>query len=292
MTQVELAIFLFPVPERKISVGSRQSNLKSGENVNKGRHVVIKTDYQNTNLRNTNQINMELITNKTPLLQEYRHVGSQTKQRPTSLNLIKSEKFLRSAAMRNRSKSIDNTQKEEKREDKREKKSFESLHRLKEKLLHSNPELNETSDNESTPLVSEVSTPSKSGHESSEMKTSSSKSFPLSPLSQKSLSPERASKCTRSEQNLTDTMEINQSAEVFLGNSGAKSCCVTQGRRRTFSDDNSTSLSIYLGSLEPSNSNISLYSCSLSPGHLSRQDALDADDNFTDVYCDPGSRKD
>lgn len=201
---------------------------------------------------------------------------------------MRTEKPLRPSISKMRSKSIDNSQKEEKRD----KKSFESLHRFKEKLLRSNPELNETSDNESTPLVSEISTPSRSGHESSELRTSSSKSFPMSPVSQKSLSPEKISKCTRSEQNLTETTELSPTAEVLYGNSGANNCDITPMRRRTLSDDNSTSLSLFLGSLEPSNSNLSLRSCSQSPGHLSRQDALDSDENFTDVYCDPGSRRD
>lgn len=253
---------------------------------------MIKTEYQPSNIRNVSSSHTESITNKTPLLQEYRNVGSQTKQRPTSLNLVRSEKPLRPSAGRIRSKSIDNSQKVDKREERKDKKSFESLHRLREKLLHSNPELNETSDNESTPLVSEVSTPSRSGQESSEMRTSSSKSFPLSPMSQKSLTPEKVSKCTRSEQNLTETTEISPSVEVFLGNGGANNCINTPVRRRTLSDDNSTSLSIYLGSSEPCNSNLSLHSCSPSPAHLSRQDAIDSDENFTDVYCDPGSRRD
>lgn len=264
--------------------------MKTSESSNKNRHVVINTDYQASKERNGNSSQSEIITNKTPLLQEYRHVASQTKQRPMSLNLMRTEKPLRPSLSKIRSKSIDNTQQ---KEEKRDKKSFESLHRFKEKLLRSDPELNETSDNESTPLVSEISTLSRSGHESSEMKTSSSKSFPLSPMSQKSLSPEKVSKYTRSELNLTETTEISPTAtEVILSNSGgANNLDSSPVRRRTLSDDNSTSLSIYLGSLEPSNSNVSLHSCS-SPGHLSRQDALDSDDNFTDVYCDPGSRRD
>lgn len=286
-------IIIFSVPERKISVGSKQSSLKTGDNSNRTRKVVIKTDYTTLNARNINANISESISNKTPLLQEYRHAASQTKQRPTSLNLMRSDKSLRTAAGKIRSKSIDNGQREERREEKRDKKSFESLHRLKEKLLHSNPELNETSDNESTPLVSEVSTPSRSGQESSELRTSSSKSFPLSPVSQKSHSPEKVSKYTRSEQNFTDTTELTSpTAEDFKGNSGANDYSITPMRRRTLSDDNSTSLSIYLGSLEPSISNVSLQSCTPSPGHLSRQDALDSDEHFTDVYCDPGSRRD
>lgn len=203
--------------------------------------------------------------------------------------------------MTNRSKSIDQSgQKEEKKE----KKGFEKLLILKEKLLHSSPELNETSDNESTPLVSEVSTPSKSG-QSSEVKSSSSTSFPLSPISQKSLSPEKPiNKCTRSEQNLTDTTDVTPSAafsdsNIFLDPQyvgGGNSCIISPEnypeRRRTMSEDTSASISLYLGAIEHSNSNYSIHSCSQSSGHLSRQDALDSEENLTDIYCEPGSRND
>ena len=240
-------------------------------------------------------------SNVTPLLHEYKHTASQTKPRPNSLNLIRSDGKPVRPSMRNRSKSIDNPQKEEKRE----KKSFEKLHRLKEKLLYSSPELNETSDNESTPLVSEVSTPSKSG-QSSDMKSSSSKSFPLSPNSQKSLSPEKPlTKYTRSEQNLTDTTVISPTSafsdsHIFVDTQytgGETSYIVSpenyRERRRTMSDDTSTSISMYLGSIDHSNnSNYSIHSCSQSSGHLSRQNALDSEENLTDMYCEPGSKND
>lgn len=238
-------------------------------------------------------------SNRTPLLYEYKHTASQTKSRPNSLNLIKSDGRPLKQSMRNRSKSIDTSQKEEKKE----KKGFEKLLILKEKLLHSSPELNETSDNESTPLVSEVSTPSKSG-QSLEVKSSSS-SFPLSPISQKSLSPEKPlTKYTRSEQNLTDTTDISPSAafsdsNIFIDpqyTGGGKSCIISPEnypeRRRTMSEDTSASISLYLGSVEHSNSNYSIHSCSQSSGHLSRQNALDSEENLTDIYCEPGSRND
>lgn len=239
-------------------------------------------------------------TNRTPLLYEYRHTASQTKSRPNSLNLMKSDGKPLKQSMRNRSKSIDTSQKEEKKE----KKGFEKLLILKEKLLHSSPELNETSDNESTPLVSEVSTPSKSG-QSSEVKSSGSTSFPLSPVSQKSLSPEKPlTKFTRSEQNLTDTTDVSPSAAFSDSNifvdpqytGGGKSYIISPEnyteRRRTMSEDTSASISLYLGSIEHSNSNYSVHSCSQSSGHLSRQNALDSEENLTDIYCEPGSRND
>lgn len=180
-----LFIFLFLVPERKISIGSIHSIQKQSEKQSKGRHVVIRTDVEDSKTRiNLSTINStasyeNAVSNRMPLLHEHRHTTSHARTRPSSLNLNKAEgKPLRSIAKR--SKSIDNSQKEEKKE----KKNFESLHRLKEKLLYSSPDLNEGSDNESTPLVSEVSSPSKSG-QSSEAKTSSSKSFPCPPFHKK-----------------------------------------------------------------------------------------------------------
>ncbi|CAH1969286.1 unnamed protein product [Acanthoscelides obtectus] len=286
-----------PIPERKTSTSSTQSLPKPAEKPSK-RHVVIRTDYTETNPRvslsttNTTVMYEQKVSNKTPLLHEYKHTASQTKSRPSSLPLKPS--------LRNRSKSIDNSQKDEKKE----KKSFESLHRLKEKLLYSSPDLNETSDNESTPLVSEVSTPSKSG-QSSEAKTSSSKSFPLSPESQRSLSPEKPlTKFTRSEMNLTETTELSPTgafsdSQIFLDNQdtyGANDYPLTPDyyheRKRTLSDGTSTSVSAYLVSLDHSHSNHSIHSCSQSSGHLSRQNALDSEENLTDVYCEPGSKKD
>ncbi|XP_018570623.1 kinase D-interacting substrate of 220 kDa B isoform X3 [Anoplophora glabripennis] len=296
-----------PISERRPSNSSRHSSLKSGDHPSKGRHVVIRTECSDTNPRvsistsNSSVMYENQESNRTPLLYEYKHTASQTKSRPNSLNLMKSESKPMRQSMRNRSKSIDQSgQKEEKKE----KKGFEKLLILKEKLLHSSPELNETSDNESTPLVSEVSTPSKSG-QSSEVKSSSSTSFPLSPISQKSLSPEKPlNKCTRSEQNLTDTTDITPSAAFsdsnifvdpqFVG--GGNSCIISPEnypeRRRTMSEDTSASISLYLGSVEHSNSNYSVHSCSQSSGHLSRQNALDSEENLTDIYCEPGSRND
>lgn len=235
----------------------------------KGRHVVIKTDCGDPS-------HISVVFNqsetKTPLLQEF-----NITQRPNSLQ-IKSEKP--KPIMRTRSKSIDCQKK-------KSDKNFEKLHRLKEKLLHSSPELNEASDNESTPLVSEVSTPSKSG-QSSEMK-SSSNSFPLSPISQKSLSPEIKHRQTRSEQNLTDTTDVspvlsfhdNYLNTIGGSSSGGNSLSPNKiALIRTMSE--CTSISGMLSSC----SNNSLRN-SQSSGHLSRQNALDSEENLADCYCDP-----
>ncbi|KAJ8917768.1 hypothetical protein NQ315_010674 [Exocentrus adspersus] len=292
-----------PITERRLSSSTRLSNLKSGENPNKGRHVVIRTDCSDSNQRvcisthNSSVMYENQDSNRTPLLYEYKPTSSQTKPRPNSLNLVKNESKPLRPSMRNRSKSIDASQKEEKKE----RKSFEKLLILKEKLLHSSPELNETSDNESTPLVSEVSTPSKSG-QSSEVKSTSSKSFPLSPISQKSLSPDKPlTKYTRSEQNLTDTTDVSPTTAFSDSNifvdphyGGGNNCVISPGnyreRRRTMSEDTNASVSLYLGSI--GQSNVSLHSCSQSSGQLSRQNALDSEENLTDIYCEPGSRND
>ncbi|CAH1112571.1 unnamed protein product [Psylliodes chrysocephalus] len=285
-----------PVPERKVSIGSlnKHSNLKSGENSNnKGRHVIIKADYSETKPRicisttNTSVSYETPASTKTPLLQEYKNMASQTK-RPSSLNFNKGEN--RHTRLRTRSKSIDTSQKDERRD----RKNADALLKLKEKLLHSSPDLNDASDNESTPLVSEVSTPSKSG-QSSDIKSPSSKSFPLSPSSQKSLSPEKTSKFTRSEQNLSDATELSPSTMLLDNNVFADHQTGSNNfgeRRRTMSDDISSSISLYLGSLDRSTSNFSVHSSHSSGGHLSRQNALDSQENLTDIYCDPGSKND
>ncbi|XP_056641811.1 kinase D-interacting substrate of 220 kDa B isoform X4 [Diorhabda sublineata] len=280
------------VSERKISVNSmtKHSNLKSNENVSKGRHVIIKTDYSETAPRisiSTTKASVSyetLVTNKTPLLQGHsNNMGSHSKQRPSSLNFNKNDG--RRAKFKTRSKSIDNSPKGEKRD----KINFDTLHRLKEKLLHSTPDLNDTSDNESTPLVSEVSTPSKSGH-SSEIKTPSSRSYPLSPSSQKSLSPEKP-KMTRSELNIGDADDSSIAQDISDGFTERKANQRSYygERRRTMSDEISNSVSMHL--MERSSSNLSVRS-SQSSGRLSRQNALDSLENLTDIYCHPGSKDD
>ncbi|CAH1185599.1 unnamed protein product [Phyllotreta striolata] len=261
-----------PVPERKASAGSigKYSNLKSNDSLNKSRHVVIKPAYPEAiptpriciNPSGTSVLYETPATTKTPLLQEYKTTASQTK-RPSSLNFNRSES--RHAKLRARSKSIESNQREEKTAERR---NSDAILKLKEKLLHSSPDLNETSDNESTPLVSELSTPSKSG-QSSEIKSPSP------------LTPEKPFKFTRSEQNVTDPA----GASPINNGQGASKC---GERRRTLSDDFSTSASLHLDCLDRSTSNYSLHSS----GHLSRQNALDSEENLTDIYCHPGSKND
>lgn len=239
------------------------SNLKQADNKErKPKHVVINTE----------------LSDATPDNQEARR--SQTKTRPASLTLCKGDskaaKFSRS-----RSKSIDyNAQKKTAKSEKNL--SFEKLHKLKEKLLHSSPELSENvSDNESTPLVSEVSSPSPS--EFAKSSSSASSSFPLSPLSQKSISPELKSNKNKSEQNLPNATEMNTIVTLY-GNKVEFGKC---RRSRTTSD----SLSSYSISPLLTESNVSLNTISHSSSHLSRQDALDDEnDVLTDVYCDPNAK--
>lgn len=180
-------------------------------------------------------------------VQQVRHTASQTtKPRPKSLHLLKTE----------RSKSIDENNKKEKRKDNK-------LSRLKEKLLHSSPELTENlSDNESTPLVSELSTSSKSVH-SNDLRTSTSNSMPLSPLSQKSPDLQQII-TTRSEQNLLES-----------GNNAV----LSPFRSRTMSDCTYYSIE--------NASNCCSHKTN-SQGALFRQNALDSDENLlTDVYANP-----
>lgn len=240
-------IFL-PVGERKRSNSIKLSNLKQPDsNQKKSKHVIINTESSD------------------PPPQELRNVSSQTRVRPVSLTLHKGE--AKAKFSRNRSKSIDyNAQKKQK--------SFEKVHKLKEKLLHSSPELSENvSDNESTPLVSEISTPSASDI----IKTSSSasSSFPLSPLSQKSLSPDIK---PGKDQNMT---EMNAFVTLYSVNDDSG------GKRTTTSDSVGSYYSI---SPLSSESSVSWNAMSRSSSHLSRQDALDGD-ILTDVYCDPELEK-
>lgn len=212
---------------------------------------------------------------------EMRNATSQTKSRPISLHLCKGDgkttKF-----SRNRSKSIDyNAQKKTGKPENNL--SFERLHTLKEKLLHSSPELSENiSDNESTPLVSEIS--SQSPSDFGKTSSSASSSFPLSPLSQKSLSPDPKPSRNKSEQNLPNATEMNTFVTLY-GNKAEFAKCK---RPRTASD----SLSSYSISPLLTESNVSLNTISHSSSHLSRQDALDDENDFlTDVYCDPEGKR-
>ncbi|XP_049824208.1 kinase D-interacting substrate of 220 kDa B isoform X3 [Aethina tumida] len=270
-----------PVAERRLS------SIRIEDFNKRGRHVVIKTGYTDNTPRVSISSNNStvLYENMDEKPQQYKTTGSQTKPRPSSLYLIKHEQRHK-PSIRNRSKSIDNSQqKKEKKES-----SFERLHRLKEKLLHSSPELNENaSDNESTPLVSEVSTPSKSG-QSTEVKTSESNSLVASPVSHKSLSPDQPTKIqTRSEMNLTETTDMSPSIYDDPNDRSITNPSFSPEfhmRPRTMSDCTNSSVS----GLDHFQSNYSVHSHS-SSSPLSRQNAMESEENLTDVFCDPVSKQ-
>lgn len=236
------------------------SNLKQPENKErKCKHVVINTEFTEDATQTA---------------------SPQTKSRPVSLTLGRGDEKTTKFS-RNRSKSIDYNSKKTKSD---KNASFEKLHKLKEKLLQSSPELSENiSDNESTPLVSEISSPSPS--EFVKTSSSASSSFPLSPLSQKSLSPDVKHSRHKSEQNLPNAIELNTIATSPESRIEFSKC----RRSRTTSD----TLSSYSISPLLTGSSVSLNTISHSSLHLSRQDALDDDeideecDILTDVYCDP-----
>ncbi|CAG9772825.1 unnamed protein product [Ceutorhynchus assimilis] len=261
-----------PVQERRYSTGNNKSSVKFVQEVpTRGRHVVIKTDSDSQRVSISSKNSTVVYENK-----------PTNDQRPNSLKLAKPRPSLRC-----RSKSIDNSNYKDRLKEKMS--SRDKLQRFKEKLLQSSPDLNETSDNESTPLVSEVSSPSIKSGQNSEHKTSVSGSFPASPASQKSLSPDNIRKYqTRSEQNLTDTfghMADNYEAEQEEFVERARV------RTRSLSGDSDSSLTDFLMDTRLkdnlSNSNCSLQSMSHSSGHLSRQNHVDSEEDLTDVYCNP-----
>lgn len=193
----------------------------------------------------------------------------ESHQRPSSLNLgQKPSRML----LRTRSKSIDNSSK---RIYSTKDKSRDKLQRFREKILQSSPDLNETSD-ESTPLVSEVSSPS---NKSSDLKTTSgSERIPLTVIE---FISENNSKSEENKTSEPEHQEDNKSNSPDY-----------KPRTRTRSDDSDSSLTGFLQTIqtkeEISASNCSLQSLSPGSGHLSRQDALDSEENLTDVYCNPG----
>lgn len=193
-------------------------------------------------------------------------------QRPSSLNLgQKPQRML----LRTRSKSIDNSSK---RSYSVKEKSRDKLQRFREKLLQSSPDLNETSD-ESTPLVSEVSSPS---NKSSDNKTASgSERIPLTVI-------EYISENSKSEKNQTSEPDPDSPNKT-----NSPDYKPSNLRTRTLSGDSDSSLTGFLQTIEANKeevkaSNSSLQSLSPGSGHLSRQDALDSEENLTDAYCNPG----
>lgn len=203
--------------------------------------------------------------------------------------------------VRSRSKSIDHSRRRAS-----ETKSQTSFERLKEKLLHSNPDLNDNSDTESTPLVSQVVTPATSPESRREISSgSTSHSDPLSPTNESHVhvAKKYLKKLKRSDQNLVDMYEFSPTkssnddvisdASLFDESTDHNWFDVPQERCRTMSEcvDSSVSHALEPGSLSITASNISLYNkYSQSCGHLYRQDALDSDENIADIYCDPETR--
>ncbi|KAI4462246.1 ankyrin repeat-containing [Holotrichia oblita] len=256
-----------PVLVRSRANSMKMSLLSSNQELNdstnrKPKHVVIRTEsFDNTKLKTFVYYETKPST-KTKLLQEY---NASSQMRPSTLQL----KNERVSKYRSRSKSIDNSQK------KSTKQSSTSLtHKLKEKFLHSSPELNENaSDNESTPLVSSS--------------TKTSNSIPLSPLSVQSITPDKDDA----------SLDINLiQRNVSLSNlSGPESLSGLlspdmKPRFRTMSDSEDGIRIIDRS--KPISASCVYSQLSKSSLHLSRQDALDSGDNVgPDVrFKDPGRK--
>nr|XP_022916026.1 kinase D-interacting substrate of 220 kDa isoform X5 [Onthophagus taurus] len=221
-----------PVLDNRPSNNIKLSKIKPNNIENKPKHILIEGGdsgkLKTTLLYNTNT----------------KQTKGNTRARPTSLHLKTNREKLRS-----RSKSIDTPQKKVN--------SFEKLHKLKEKVLHSNPELNEDpSDNESTPLVSSS--------------TKTSNSIRLSLLSVQSITP--------------DDLRYSSGSLVTDSNS-ISSPQKPKTRMRTMSE--CADLSTFVFETK-SKAGSSLSVCSAN-SQLSRQDALDAE--VTPLYEYPQSNK-
>ncbi|KAF5273996.1 hypothetical protein FQA39_LY01111 [Lamprigera yunnana] len=252
-----------PVSERHRKYG-RSESIEIQRRGSK--HVVIKTD---------TPIDLKMIQSK--------------KAKPTSLHLLKENKPKQS--YRCRSKSIDV-------DARRANHSKASIIKLREKLLASNPDLNDETDTESTPLVSQIETPltSPSLRETS---SSTPDSAPLSSHSESHL--QLAIKyCNQFKQNLVGLYEVSptNSAETGSGMSlndnelNSSWCKEVLGRSRTMSEcaDSLAAYTFGHGARSQTTSNISLFKSSQSLNSLHRQDALESEENIADVYCDPETR--
>ncbi|XP_030768252.1 kinase D-interacting substrate of 220 kDa B isoform X3 [Sitophilus oryzae] len=241
----------------------------------KGRHVVIKTDPEVQKV--------SISSNTSTVVYETHPSKPLVRARPNSLGLGHRDSRPHKPPCRNRSKSIDHTQMTTRKDHK--KISLDKLQKFREKLLQSSPELNETSDNESTPLVSEVSSPSNKSGESSDTKTSESMSLSFC---QKSPSPdlEEKKQHTRSEENLTESPEYSPFQAPISDNADPEVNCSSSYRlrTRTISGDSEGSEG---GFLDMKEDRYSLNSLSHNYGHLSRQNAMESDEHLTDVYCNP-----
>lgn len=170
------------------------------------------------------------------------------------------------------------------------------MHRLKERFLQSNPDVKDNqTDDESTPLVSDISSPTTLSPDEKSSHSLSSSDPPFSPSVKK---PKKLDKQKQinlrqrrfSEQNMINVKDIvSNLGQTQQNDSDSPSIDIPLSSPRTISE--STDGSVSLNNKLLSASNISLHSKgSQSSGHLSRQDALESDENLTDVYCDPGKK--
>ncbi|KAB0794943.1 hypothetical protein PPYR_11782 [Photinus pyralis] len=207
------------------------------------------------------------------------------KARPISLNLLKETKPI----YRHRSKSIDIDGRRHSHS------KTTSLNKLREKLLHSNPDLNEESDSESTPLVSQLVTPLTSPEMKVEASSSSTDSAIISARSDNQIHlPPKYCKYKESFSDIYKFSPTKSSNDEIISDNSLNDEAHTnwyrdpQIRPRTMSEcaDSVASYSLQHGT--PSASANSL--CSPSMSFLSRQNALDSEEYIADVYCDPETR--
>lgn len=231
---------------------------------------------------------------ETSILHESKNAASQTNiiipssknipaERPTTLN-FEAEMKQKKVKSRNRSRSFDVSQKNRKHS------SFDRLHKLK-KLLSSNPEINDRKDLESAPLVSET-TCGISRRQSASTTSSLSPASPVKHLNKHTLFG--TSQQAQSDLNLTDTLEMSPN----FGLRNMKYECLSlrdnlsspddriRNRIRTMSEctDCSTSL---MGSRIVTVSSLSLNS---QHSHLERQNAMNSQENISDIFCDPENK--
>ncbi|KRT81831.1 hypothetical protein AMK59_5196 [Oryctes borbonicus] len=303
-----------PVSERSRANSMKMSLLSSNQDTNepvrRPKHVVIKTESLDNSKSKMLVYYEAKPTTKTALLQEYK---TSSQGRPSTLQL-KNERMMKT---RCRSKSIDNSQKKIPRQS-----SASFTHKLKEKFLHSSPELNENaSDNESTPLVSSSTktsnsiqlsplsiqsiTPDKdilhsspelnenaSDNESTPLVSSSTKtsnSIPLSPLSIQSITPDKDSESHGIDKEHRNISLSNLSGPESISDNLSPDI---KPRLRTMSDCGDAIR--YLDHpKQVGESSVSIYSQSSQSGlQLSRQDALDSEDvGSPDVYYVEPARK-
>ncbi|XP_050303117.1 kinase D-interacting substrate of 220 kDa B isoform X3 [Anthonomus grandis grandis] len=254
-----------PVQERRYSVDSKPTQEP------KGRHVVIKTDNEAHTVSISSSSNSAVYEN-------YSHKRPTKKDRPTHITLIQKETKQRFVPARHRSKSIDNSHKKDRYKEKVT--NIETLQRLTGKLFQSNSDLNEHSDNESTPLVSEVSSPSIKS--CSEAKTSISDNDPLSPL------PLIVDKPARGDQNGSGTTYLSHFGDNYADKAG-ESC--GRERSRTFSGNLESSLLNCSKEFDVekhiSGSCDSLQRLSPALSDTSAEHVMESQEKLPDVYCDP-----